>query len=166
MSQADAWRTLLDPHSSEHFDFIMLGITLQWHVTQQDDQYARGRQLREILRNEMLFALNALEPGGSLMIVLPASDHPNSFFYLHHLLKCSAGLRLFPTPHASRSPIYVIAHEVQTRSEAALDFSTILKGAESSWYVQSEEEACAIYQRLQPDLEAIWLAQSSALEAE
>jgi len=100
------------------------------------------------------------------MIVLPASDHPNSFFYLHHLLKCSAGLHLFPTPHASRSPIYVIAHEVQTRSEAALDFSTILKGAESSWYVQSEEEACAIYQRLQPDLEAIWLAQSSALEAE
>jgi SAM-dependent methyltransferase len=163
MSQPDAWRALLDQQRSELFDFIMLGITLQWHVTQQDDQCARGRQLREILRNEILFALNALKPGGSLMIVLPASDHPNSFFYLHHLLKCSARLHLFPTPHASRSPVYVLAHEIDTCSEAAGDFLAILKGADPLWYVQSEEEAYAVFRCLQADLEALWRAQSSAL---
>ena len=166
MSQPGAWRALLDQQRSEQFDFIMLGITLQWHVTQQDDPYARGRQLREILRNELLFAFNALKEDGSLMIVLPASDHPNSFFYLHHLLKCSARLHLFPTPHASRSPVYVLAHEVHTCSEAARDFLTILNGAEPSWYVQSAEEACGVFQCLQPDLEALWRAQSSALEIE
>lgn len=167
LSQPGAWRALLDQQGSEQFDFIMLGITLQWHVTQQDDPYARGRQLREILRNELLFAFNALKADGSLMIVLPASDHPNSFFYLHHLLKCSARLHLFPTPHASRSPVYVLAHEVHTCSEAACDFLTILNAAEPSWYVQSAEEAYGVFRScLQPDLEALWCAQSSALETE
>jgi hypothetical protein len=197
MSQSHAWRQLLEKVSVDdkvpRFDFVNLGITLQWTpppsriVTNDMGEEAPSSDrdiqppvvrnhrlvLQEIIRNELVFALKSLKQGGSLMITLPTSDHPNTLLYLSYLNNCTHGsIHILPTPKLTRKPVYVLVEKIEIDGQGVIDFLHFLESTEvtpandAKWSVQGWNEARAVFEQCRNDLERLWWLQASELRKE
>lgn len=159
------------------FSFINLGVTLQWAAAADGDPIQRhnGRALvlQEIIRNELLFALGALRPGGALLVTLPAACHPNSFLYLRLLRACGGdgiGVRIVPTPYPERDPVYVWVASIDVASEAVAECElflreTVVSSATYASWLDDWATAAPTFAACRDDLEAAWGAQTAALRA-
>ncbi|CAB9526266.1 expressed unknown protein [Seminavis robusta] len=196
MSVPGAWKSqLYDVLKGETFDFINLGITLQWRKpvqkvedeSEMEDQSAeektaedtRSEQrdhrlaMQEIIKNELFFALQSIDDGGSVMVTLPNSDHPNTFLYLHYLINCIASegnLMVMPTPKLSRKPVYVLVENISTSSQGVQDLVNFLLSTDvtpendSKWLVESWEEALPAFEACRTSLEHVWRLQLKQLK--
>ena len=165
--------------------------------------------LQEILRNELVFALETIKDGGSIMVTLPTSDHPNTFLYLSYLRNCiktttveeeeeedvvvverqegeegkgrrtqeqprrRRKIRIFPTPKATRNPVYVFVPNIDVNGRGIHDFLHFLKSTDvipendSKWSLPNwEGYAESIFQSCKRDLEHVWKLQLNALQNE
>ena len=128
-----------------------------------------------IIKHELLFALNALKDGGSIMLVAPTSDHASTFFYISRLLPCcnqkgtTQPIRIIPTNKPARNPVYILFQNIQIESSATVAFKNYLAETDvtvendDKWALHSWEEASDGFNSCRSDLEALWEAKWLAL---
>jgi 23S rRNA U2552 (ribose-2'-O)-methylase RlmE/FtsJ len=116
----DASNFLLDrPFSDERFDLTFCdGQVLRMHPRAE---YRESREAKRLLTSQLVLALQRTKVNGKIVLLLHKIDAWDTVVLLHTLSKFSS-LRSFKPvkKHAIRSSFYVVAEQVQPKSEDAL----------------------------------------------
>jgi len=132
----------------------------------------RSLEFGAILRNELLFALRALKPGGHLYFAYQLGIYSMLFRLLLALRPAFGRVRVTPTFAAHRTPLYVFLGEYSgAESPAAVAALTFLEalptagaGAYVAWHLSAWDGAArALHAELSPDLHAVWRTQEGYL---
>ena len=131
MTKENEWRRVLTMCQKAGFSdvhFVNVGVVVDFGQVDADGGGNSEMTCRSIFASisQLLIVLNSLRDGGSAMWIHSLSHLDTLFFFLGHLVKCFASVRILNTLAPARSPVYIIMEGFRKDTQEVADFETLL----------------------------------------
>ena len=131
MTKENEWRRVLSMCQKANFSdvhFVNVGVVVDFGQVDADGGGNSEMTCRSIFASisQLLIVLNSLKDGGSAMWIHSLSHLDTLFFFLDHLVRCFASVRILNTLAPARSPVYIIMEGFKKDTKEVADFENVL----------------------------------------